>query len=93
MPLDSSRIVATGVWLYAGEIPCRVFIQQEDIWPAFFDLEDDPDVGDKITPCVSVWFENPSGGFTFAPNRYFRNVEEAKEAIEKLLPNHIKWDP
>ncbi len=90
MELDNSRIVASGTWIYDGVSPCRVFIQQEDVWPAFFDPEDQN--VEKIMPCVSVWFQTPLGGFTFKPDRYFQNVDEAKEAIEKILPSVIKWD-
>lgn len=89
---DISKVVASGIWLYDGLIPCRVFIQKEDVWPAFFDPEVDPSFDDKIVPCVAVWFENPLGGFGFEPDNYYTNVDEAKEAIEKRLASPIKWD-
>jgi len=93
MEIDQSRIVATGVWLYDGTVPCRVVIQSEDIWPAFYDPEDDPNVDDKEISCVSVWYENPAGGHTFnAGGGYYHTVEEAKAGVEKTVVGEVKWD-
>jgi len=92
MQPDLSRLIATGTWLYDGSVPCRVFILREDVWPAFFDPQDDPDVEDKVMPCVSVWFESPGGIYTFeAGGGYYHTAEEAKVAVESKLPNKIVW--
>lgn len=92
MEIDESRIVATGTWLYDNTVPCRVIIQKEDVWPSFFDPEDDPNVDDMVTPCVSVWYENPGGGHTFnAGGGYYHTVEEAKAAVTEKLSGTIKW--
>jgi hypothetical protein len=56
------QIITTGVWMYDGYIRCKIVILKEDVWPAFYDPEDDPNAEDKIMPCVSVWYENPGGG-------------------------------
>ena len=65
MEIDPARILASGTWLYDGTVPCRVYVQREAVWPAFFDPEDDPMAEDKELPCVSVWFESPGGGHSF----------------------------
>ena len=93
MQPDSSRVVATGTWLYDGSVPCKVIIQREDVWPAFYDPEDDPNVDDKVMPCVSVWFENAGGGYTTdAGGGYYHTVDEAKTAVEMTLPSKVVWE-
>jgi hypothetical protein len=92
MEIDESRIVARGIWLYDGTVPCQIIIQKEDVWPAFYDPQDDPDADDKVMPCVSVWYENPGGGYTFeAGGGYYHTVEEAKAAVEKVVPGPVQW--
>lgn len=34
MAIDPSRVLARGTWLYDGTVPCQVFIQREEVWPA-----------------------------------------------------------
>jgi hypothetical protein len=92
MQPDPSRLLASGTWLYDGSVPCKVIIQREDVWPAFFDPEDDPNVEDKVMPCVSVWYQNPGGNYTFnAGGGYYETVDEAKIAVEKILPSGVVW--
>lgn len=92
MENHKSRIVAIGTWLYDGKVKCEIIIQSEDMWPAFFDPEDDPNSEDKIMPCVSVWYENPGGGHTFkVEGGYYHNVEEAKAHIEQVIKSPISW--
>ena len=93
MKPEPSRSVATGIWLYDGRVPCKVIIQREEIWPDFFDQEDDSNTENKEIPCVSVWYGAPcNGGYTFnAGGGYYHTVEEAKVAIEKILPSHVEW--
>jgi len=90
MELDPARVVATGTWLYDGTVPCRVFVQREEVWPAFDDPDDDPNAEDKVMPCVSVWYENPGGGCT-AGGGYFHTVEDAKNAVAKIISGKVEW--
>jgi hypothetical protein len=93
MQPDPERIMASGTWLYDGTVPCRIVTQKEDLWPAFDDPEDDPNAEDKVMPCVSVWFQSPGGEFQFsAGGGYYHTVEEAMAAVEKILPNPVRWD-
>jgi hypothetical protein len=90
--LDPAKVVATGPWLYDGTVPCRVFIQREEVWPAFYDPEDDPNAEDKIMPCVSVWYESPCGGCTFAAGGgYYHTVAEGKTALAQVVRAGIEW--
>ena len=95
MEIDFSKVVAIGTRLYDGTVPCRVIIQTEEIWPAFYNSEDDPDgpsVDDKVMPCVSVWYESPTGGLSVnAGGGYYRTVEEARNAVEKVLSGPVEW--
>lgn len=92
MEVDPSRIVASGRWLYAGSVPCKIIIQREDVWPDFSDPEDDLRSGDKVMPCVSVWYESPGGGFGFtAGGGFFETVEEAKRAVEQRIAGGVRW--
>ena len=93
MEIDPSRIIARGSWLYDGSVPCRIIVQREEVWPEFFDPEDDPNVGDKVMPCVSIWYENPGGGHTFkAGGGYCHTVEEAKARVEQTLRSRVEWE-
>ena len=92
MDIDETRIVASGTWLYDGSVPSRIIIQQEDVWPAFFDPEDDPNMEDKIISCVSVWYE-AVGSHTFnSQGGYYHTVQEAKAYVEKMLHGPVNWD-
>jgi hypothetical protein len=92
MEIDESRIVARGTWKYDGTVECQIIILAEDVWPAFFDPDDDPNVDDEVMPCVSVWYENPGGGHTFdAGGGYYHNVEEAKAEIERVINSRVTW--
>jgi hypothetical protein len=92
LPIDPSKVIAAGTWLYAGEVPCRVVIQREDVWPGFFDPQDHNE--ERAIPCVSVWCEHSTGGFPDEfPNSYHHTLDEARAELEKLLPNPIQWDP
>jgi hypothetical protein len=91
MEVDDARVVAQGVWLYDGNVPCKVIIQKEHVWPAFDDPEDDPNTDDKVMPCVSVWHESPPGTGQFtASGGYYHTVDEAKAAILKIVSG-IRW--
>jgi hypothetical protein len=92
MEPDPKRIVARGVWMYDGRIPCQIVIQSEDVWPAFDDPEDNPETEDKVMPCVSVWYENPGGGHTFnAGGGYYHDVEGAKSEVERVIRSRVEW--
>jgi len=79
--------------MYDGAVPCEVIILKEDIWPAFYDLEDDPEAEDKIMQCVSVWYQDSTGSYhETAAGGYFHDVEEAKAAAEKAIAEPITWD-
>ena len=78
--------------MYDGKVECQIIIQAEDVWPSFFDPEDDPNADDKVMQCVSVWYENPGGGHTFkAGGGYFHNVKDAKNEIERVINSPITW--
>lgn len=92
MDIDPGRIAATGVWMYDGHIPCQIVIQNEEVWPAFDDPEDNPLGEDKVMPCVSIWYQNPGGGYTFkAGGGYCHDVEEAKREVESTLAGPVEW--
>jgi hypothetical protein len=44
-------------------------------------------------PCVWVWYASPRDGHNFrAGGGYYSTLEEAKAAIQKLLPSEVTWE-
>ncbi len=86
-------IVKTGSWLYDGDHVSRVEVFKESVWTPLPSPPDDPDrppPRDAHGYFYYARYTVTGGGV--GQTRAFASVEEATNAVEKLLPSTIKWD-